>query len=303
MNPETGDLSGMQPAATRSGLVEGNQAQTRRLQASRTDVLRIALGIEYDGRDFCGWQTQPSRCALQNHLEAALAQVHGESVQTITAGRTDAGVHAVGQVVHFDAVHYRPEHAWVFGTNSRLPSGMSVLWAKAMPDSFHARFGAIERTYRYVLMNQPVRPALLAGRVGWVHGDLDLELMKQAAPSLLGEQDFSAFRAAECQARSPVRDLRAVAIWRSGACVQFEFRANAFLHHQVRNMVGALVWVGLRRRPPEWIADVLQTRDRTRAAATFAADGLYLADVRYDACYAVPKRSDSGPLDLFPPQP
>lgn len=264
---------------------------------------RIALGIEYDGRDFCGWQTQPSGCSVQNHLERALAHVHSAPVQTVTAGRTDAGVHAVAQIVHFDMQNYRPEHAWVFGANSRLPAGISVLWAKAMPADFHARFGALERTYRYVLLNQPVRPALLAGRVGWIHGDLDEALMAEAARWLLGEQDFSAFRAAECQARTPVRDLRSARVWRHGACVQFEFRANAFLHHQVRNMVGALVWVGLRRRPPEWIADLLQARDRTRAAATFAADGLYLADVRYDARFAVPVRPDLGPLGFFPLMP
>lgn len=272
-------------------------------ETASPEATRFALGIEYDGRNFCGWQTQPSGCSLQNHLERALAEVHGAPVQTITAGRTDAGVHAVGQVVHFDAHNYRPEHAWVFGTNSRLPAGMSVLWAKIMPEDFHARFGAIERTYRYILLNQPVRPALLAGRVGWIHGDLDVDLMNLGAPWLLGEQDFSAFRAAECQARTPVREMRGVKIWRSGACVQFEFRANAFLHHQVRNMVGALVWVGLRRRPPEWIGEVLQSRDRTRAAATFAADGLYLADVRYDERFAVPVRPDLGPLAYFPPVP
>jgi tRNA pseudouridine38-40 synthase len=271
--------------------------------AEPTSQTRFALGIEYDGRNFCGWQTQPSGCALQNHLERALAGVHCAPVHTITAGRTDAGVHAVAQVVHFDAVNYRPEHAWVFGTNARLPSGMSVLWAKVMPADFHARFGAVERTYRYVLLNQPVRPALLAGRAGWIHGDLDADLMIEASRWLIGEHDFSAFRAAECQARTPVRDVRAVNIWRQGACVQFEFRANAFLHHQVRNMVGALVWVGLRRRPPEWIGEVLQGRDRSRAAATFAADGLYLADVRYDDRFAVPARPDQGPLALFPALP
>ncbi len=264
---------------------------------------RIALGIEYDGRNFCGWQTQPSQCALQNHLEQALAEVHGAPVNTVTAGRTDAGVHAVAQIVHFDTRNFRPEHAWVFGTNARLPTGMSVLWAKRMPTDFHARFGALERTYRYVLLNQPTRPALLAGRVGWIHGELDIGQMQRAAIGLIGEQDFSAFRAAECQAASPVRDLRAVTIWRQGTCVQFEFRANAFLHHQVRNMVGALVWVGLRRRPPEWISEVLQSRDRTKAAATFAADGLYLADIRYDPRFAVPTRPDSGPLAFFPPCP
>ncbi len=264
---------------------------------------RIALGIEYDGRNFCGWQTQPSHCALQNHLERALAEVHGAPLKTVTAGRTDAGVHAVAQVVHFDTLHHRPAHAWVFGVNARLPTGMSVLWAKAMPADFHARFGAVERTYRYVLLNQPTRPALLAGRVGWIHGELDAGLMQRAAINLIGEQDFSAFRAAECQAASPVRDLRAVTIWRQGACVQFEFRANAFLHHQVRNMVGALVWVGLRRQPPEWIGEVLQSRDRAKAAATFAADGLYLAAVRYDARFDLPERSDLGPLAYFPPPP
>jgi tRNA pseudouridine38-40 synthase len=258
------------------------------------------LGIEYDGRQFCGWQTQPSACALQNHLERALAEVQGVPVQTVTAGRTDAGVHAVAQVVHFDMQHFRPEHAWVFGTNARLPAGMSVLWAKTMPPDFHARFAALERTYRYVLINQPTRPALLAGRVGWVHGELDVAAMQVAAQYFIGEQDFSAFRAAECQARTPVRDVRAVQVWRHGACVQFEFRANAFLHHQVRNMVGALVWVGLGRRPPAWIAEVLQTRERKHAAATFAADGLYLAEVRYDARFGVPLRADLGPLGYFP---
>lgn len=264
-------------------------------------LTRIALGIEYDGRDFCGWQTQPNGCALQDHLERALAYVHTAPVHTVTAGRTDAGVHAVAQVVHFDAQHTRPAHAWVFGANSRLPAGMSILWAKVMPPDFHARFGAIERTYRYVLLNQPVRPALLAGRAGWVHGDLDVARMSEAARWFIGEQDFSAFRAAECQARTPVRDMRTAQVWRQGACVQFEFRANAFLHHQIRNMVGALVWVGLRRRPPEWIGEVLQTRDRSQAAATFAADGLYLADVRYDARFEVPVRPDLGPLGYFPP--
>ncbi len=278
-------------------------AAGRDMEPALPELARIALGVEYDGRNFCGWQTQPNGCSLQNHLERALAEVHTAPVQTVTAGRTDAGVHAVAQVVHFDMRNFRPEHAWVFGTNSRLPAGMSVLWAKAMPPDFHARFGAIERTYRYVLLNQPVRPALLAGRVGWIHGDLDVALMNEAARWFIGEQDFSAFRAAECQARTPVRDLRAARVWRQGECVQFEFRANAFLHHQVRNMVGALVWVGLRRRPPDWIGEVLQTRDRTRAAATFAADGLYLADVRYDARFAVPTRPDIGPLGFFPPPP
>ncbi len=266
-------------------------------------ALRIALGLEYDGRCFCGWQTQPGGCAIQDAVELALAQVHGEPVRTIVAGRTDAGVHATSQVLHFDALHARPLSAWQRGTNAHLPEGVAVLWARAVAEDFHARFAAQERTYRYYLLNHPVRPALMAGRVGWVHAPLDLAAMQAASKHLLGLHDFPSFRAAECQARTPVRDLRAAHVWRHGACVQFEFRANAFLHHQVRNMVGALVWVGLRRRPPEWIGEVMQTRDRTRAAATFAADGLYLADVRYDARFDVPARPDFGPLGFFPPPP
>lgn len=249
---------------------------------------RIALGLEYAGGPFCGWQTQPGGCAVQDRLERALAEIHGAPVETITAGRTDAGVHALAQVVHFDALHARPEQAWVRGVNSHLPPDMAVLWAKAVPDAFHARYSALERRYRYVLCNDPVRPALLAGRAGWVHGELDVAAMAQGAGHLLGEHDFSAFRAAECQAKTPVRELRLATVARHGAYVVFEFRGNAFLHHQVRNMVGALVWVGLGRRPPLWVSQVLAGRDRGLAAATFAADGLYLAGVQYDAAWQLP---------------
>lgn len=251
-------------------------------------MVRLALGLEYDGRHFCGWQTQPGGCAVQDHLERALASVHGAPVATIVAGRTDAGVHALAQVVHFDALHVRPESAWVRGVNSHLPAGVAVLWARQVGDDFHARFGARERAYRYVLLNHPVRPALAAGRAGWVHANLDVERMGAAVRALLGRHDFSAFRAAACQARSPVRELYEARVERSGARVIFSFRGNAFLHHQVRNMVGALVWIGLHRRPVSWLEEVLLARDRTRAAATFAPDGLYLTDVRYDACWNLP---------------
>jgi tRNA pseudouridine38-40 synthase len=250
---------------------------------------RIALGLEYDGRGFCGWQTQPGACAIQDHLERALAEIHGGPVHTITAGRTDAGVHALGQVVHFDARNTRPESAWVKGVNAYLPPGISVLWAKAVPSSFDARRCALERAYRYVMLNRPVRPAMLAGRVGWVHGILDDGAMLGAASRLLGVHDFSAFRAAECQARSPVRELRRASLTRQGEFLCFEFRANAFLHHQIRNMVGALVWIGLGRRPVEWVSEVLDSRDRSLGAATFAPDGLYLTEVRYDARFALPQ--------------
>lgn len=259
-------------------------------------MARIALGIEYDGAAFCGWQTQPGGCAVQDHLEAALAQVHGAPVATIVAGRTDAGVHATAQVVHFDAEHERPESAWVRGVNTLLPTGVSVLWAKQIGEGFHARFGARERAYRYVLLNHPVRPAILAGKVGWLHGGLDVEAMTTAARHLLGSHDFSAFRAAECQAKSPVRELRQAVVTRRGDFMTFDFRGNAFLHHQVRNMVGALVWIGLGRRPPDWAVELLASRDRRLGAATFAADGLYLVDVRYDAEWNLPITGGRVPL-------
>lgn len=249
---------------------------------------RLALGLEYDGRAFCGWQTQPAGCAVQDRLEAALAVIQGAPVHTVTAGRTDAGVHAAYQVVHFDSAEPRPLSAWVRGVNAHLPPSVSVLWAREVGMDFDARRSALERTYRYLLCNREVRPALLTGRAGWVHGPLDHEAMIAAARHFIGLHDFSAFRAAECQAKSPIRDLRAAQISRQGDLFTFEFRANAFLHHQVRNMVGALVWVGLGRRPPEWITEVLAGRDRSKAAATFAPDGLYLAGVQYDARHGLP---------------
>ncbi len=251
-------------------------------------VRRIALGLEYDGRAFHGWQTQPDGNTVQDHLERALGHIHGVPVDLLAAGRTDAGVHASGQVAHFDAVNDRPEQAWVRGVNTHLPEGIRVLWARAVAEDFHARYAAEERLYRYLLLNRPMRPALLAGQVGWCHGPLDEAAMNRAAAHLVGIHDFTAFRAAECQAKTPIRDLREASVQRDGEMLTLQFRANAFLHHQVRNMVGALVWVGLGRRPPDWVAEVLAGRDRTRAASTFMADGLYLAGVRYDARFGLP---------------
>ena len=251
-------------------------------------MARIALGLEYDGSTFHGWQTQPGGNTVQDHLERALAKVHDAPISTIVAGRTDAGVHATAQVVHFDASHDRPETAWVRGVNSHLPDGVSVLWARTVDEAFHARFGARERAYRYVLLNHAVRPALMVRRTGWVHAELDVDSMLDVAQCLLGTHDFSAFRAAECQAKSPIRELRETRVSRQGHYVYFDFRGNAFLHHQVRNMVGALVWIGLGRRPVHWLAELLQCRDRTQGAATFAPDGLYLVDVRYDAEWNLP---------------
>jgi tRNA pseudouridine38-40 synthase len=247
----------------------------------RGTVMRIALGVEYDGRGFCGWQTQPDGGGIQDRLEAALSQIADHSVSTICAGRTDAGVHASGQVVHFDSTVERPLTSWTRGVNALLPDAVAVTWARPVDDSFHARFSATAREYRYVLLNDRVRPALESGRVGWCHAPLDINAMQAAAACLLGTHDFSAFRSAECQARSPVRTLERLQIVRSGMYVLFDFRANAFLHHMVRNIVGSLVHVGKGSQPPSWMKNVLDSRDRTQADRTFEAAGLYLTRVEY----------------------
>lgn len=251
--------------------------------------MRIALGMEYNGVTFCGWQTQPSGCAVQDALERALGVIAGEKIATVCAGRTDAGVHALAQVVHFDTIAVRPESAWVRGVNSLLPQGAAVVWAQRVADEFHARYSARERCYRYVLLNHPLRPAVNVGRVGWFHLPLDLERMRAAAQCLVGEHDFSAFRAVECQAKSPVREMRRLEIRRGGDYVVFELAANAFLHHMVRNIVGSLVHVGKGRRDPAWLRQVLESRDRQLAAPPVEAAGLYFAQVGYDAKWALPQ--------------
>lgn len=252
--------------------------------------MRIALGIEYEGSPFCGWQTQPEGCAVQDCLEKALAQIAGESVATICAGRTDAGVHALAQVVHFDCAVSRPESAWVRGVNALLPDAVAVLWAQPVSDDFNARFAATARHYRYVLLNHPVRPAADHGRVGWFHAPLDVASMCAASTSLIGEHDFSAFRSAQCQARSPVRTLMRLDISQHGPYLAFDFSANGFLHHMVRNIVGCLVYIGKGRHGPEWLQEVLLTRDRRLAAPTFEAAGLYLSGVDYDERWRLPPR-------------
>lgn len=249
---------------------------------------RIALGIEYDGSAFQGWQSQPHGNSVQDALERALSSVAGEPLRVVCAGRTDAGVHALNQVAHFDCGVARPEQAWVRGANSLLPPQVAVRWACEIDDRFHARFDAISRTYGYLLHNHPVRPALLHGRVGWHHRPLDADAMHAAAQALLGEHDFSAFRAAECQAKSPVKIMHRADVRRSGDMLVFEFRASAFLQHMVRNIVGALVHVGNGREPVESIAALLASRDRTRAAPTFSPAGLYFAGVDYPPHWKLP---------------
>lgn len=251
--------------------------------------MRIALGLEYDGRHFCGWQTQPDGRTVQDALEAALMEIASHPVKVLAAGRTDAGVHAAEQVVHFDTQASRPATAWVRGVNRFLPPGVAVLWAHEVSDDFHARFSASARSYSYYLLNHPVRPGLAAGRAGWFHSPLDVDAMRDAAQRLLGTHDFSSFRAAECQARTPVKSLARFDIHQHGDLIRFDLNADAFLHHMVRNLVGALVYVGKGAYPPAWIEALLAERDRRRAPPTFMPDGLYLTGVTYPPHFGLPQ--------------
>jgi tRNA pseudouridine38-40 synthase len=255
-------------------------------------MTRWVCGLSYDGTGFCGWQVQPagaaSKPALQNAVEAAIARIAGHPVATRCAGRTDAGVHALQQVIQFDTDAPRPAHAWVRGVNTWLPPGVAVRWAVPVGPGFDARFSATARTYWYAILDTPVQPPLWRDRAGWSHRSLDPALMLQAAACVLGSHDFSAFRASECQAASPVRTIEAIDIVRDGGFLLLSVTANAFLHHMVRNLVGALVYVGDGRRPVDWMAQVLASRNRSFAAPTFAAAGLYLAAVRYDPKWQLP---------------
>jgi tRNA pseudouridine38-40 synthase len=250
--------------------------------------MRIALGLEYDGSVFCGWQMQPSGCAVQDAVDGALSRIASQPVRSQCAGRTDAGVHALGQVIHFDTDARRPLTAWVRGVNTLLPKSIAVQWASAVRADFHARKSATGRAYTYLLMTRPERLGLQHARIGWHHRSLEIEPMRTAAQALLGTHDFSAFRAAECQAASPVKELRRADIRRFGELVVFEFAADAFLHHMVRNIVGCLVKIGDGARAPAWMKQVLDSRDRMQAAPTFAPEGLYLAAVEYDPAWGLP---------------
>lgn len=256
--------------------------------------MRFAIGIEYDGRGFHGWQSQPFGCTLQDALESAVSSIAGTKTEVSAAGRTDRGVHALHQVAHFDSHAERPLQAWVRGVNSHLPEGVAVLWAKPVADDFHARHSARYRRYRYFLVSHPVRPGLMGGRMGWCHQDLDLGAMREGAAHLIGEHDFSAFRAAECQANSPVRELYGIRIEQLGRVFVFDVSANAFLHHMVRNIVGSLVFVGKGKFEPDWMKSLLSSRDRTLAAPTFSPCGLYLAEVGYDPEWGIPSPPDRG---------
>ncbi len=253
--------------------------------------MRVALGLSYEGGRYDGWQSQPSGNTVQDQVEQALGRFCDEPIRTLCAGRTDAGVHALMQVVHFDTTAERTENAWVRGPNSFLPPGIAVQWARHMSPQFHCRTHALGRRYAYVLLESPVRPSIDAGRVGWVFRPLDQAAMESAAGQLIGEHDFSSFRAAQCQSHTPIKTLRRIQISRRGAYWRFEFEANAFLHHMVRNLMGCLIQVGQGLRPADSMAQVLAARDRQAAAPTFSPDGLYFLGPIYDAQWGLPERT------------
>lgn len=251
--------------------------------------MRIALGIEYDGHSFYGWQKQQGLSTVQGTLEAALSIVADEQIELFCAGRTDAGVHALGQVVHFDTMAQRGSRAWIMGTNTYLPKSISVHWAEVVDEQFHARFSALSRCYYYVIYNKPMRPALLASRVTWYYEPLDIKKMQEAANYLLGENDFSSFRAAQCASKTAMRNVQKIVISQQHDFIMIEIQANAFLHHMVRNIVGVLKKIGAGFEKPIWAKHVLEAKDRQSAAETAPADGLYLAKVEYPPIYSLPQ--------------
>ena len=257
--------------------------------------MRLALGITYNGGTYEGWQSQLSGNTIQDKLELALAKFCAYPVRVNCAGRTDAGVHGLMQVVHFDTALERETASWVRGTNAFLPTDIAVQWARVMPDEFHSRGSAIARRYAYVVLQSPVRPSVEAGRVGWVYRPLNGENMRRAASYLLGEHDFSSFRAAQCQAKSPLKTVTRIDIMQKpgSAYWHFEFQANAFLHHMIRNIMGCLIAIGQGVEKPEWMADVLAARRRDAAAPTFSPDGLYFLGPVYESKYDLPTKTAS----------
>lgn len=259
--------------------------------------MKIALGVEYNGKNYFGWQKQEKLQSVQQTLEEALSIVANEKIEVFCAGRTDSGVHGTGQVVHFETNAIRPEKAWAFGTNVHLPDDIAVKWAKQVPEDFHARFSATARRYRYILYCNKLRSAILPYGITHTHLDLDAEKMHLAGQALLGENDFSSFRAAQCQSHTPWRNVHHLNVTRQGNYVIVDIQANAFVHHMVRNIVGSLIEVGCGRQPVEWIAELLAKKDRTLAAPTAKAEGLYLVDVHYPEHFELPKMP-LGPLFL-----
>lgn len=261
---------------------------------------RIALGVEYNGAVYNGFQKQTTtQNTVQAKLELALSKIADESVTLICAGRTDTGVHASEQVVHFDTYAQRPEKAWVLGVNNRLPAEVRVHWSKPVSSAFHARFRALSRTYRYIIYSSKVRPACLHQNITWTRHSLDIEKMQAAAAYFVGEHDFSAFRSSRCQANNPVRTIERLSFRKSGAFIVMEVKANAFLHHMVRNIVGSIMFVGRGEASPEWVAELIALKDRNQAAPTAKPWGLYFVRAEYDSDFALP-HVNLGPLFLPP---
>ncbi len=260
--------------------------------------MRLALGITYRGTDYHGWQSQPDGRTVQDHLESALSRFAAAPIRVVCAGRTDTGVHGLNQVVHLDTDRQRDLFSWVRGPNAHLPKDISVQWCRSVPDHFHARNLARGRRYAYILQESVVRPAMDFGRVGWTFRPLDEDRLKAAAAVLIGTHDFSAFRSADCQALSPVKELRRIDVTRHGSFWRFDFEASAFLHHMVRNLMGCLVMVGTGVRDVAWLEKVLVSRSRALAAPTFSADGLFFLTALYDAEFDLPRRTSA--FDALP---
>jgi tRNA pseudouridine38-40 synthase len=258
-------------------------------ETEQRETVRVALGVEYDGSGYCGWQMQSHGTrTVQHEVEKALSIVADHPVQVVCAGRTDTGVHATGQVVHFDTQAERKSRAWVMGVNTHLPGDVCIHWAQRVDSAFSARFSATMRSYRYIIQQRPARPALYNHRVTWVHNELDSVAMQQAAQALLGENDFSSFRSSACQSEHAMRFVKSIEVTAEGEFVYIDIQANAFLHHMVRNIVGSLLKVGSGEQPVDWIARLLALKDRTRAGPTAPAAGLYLVAVQYPEAYGLP---------------
>ncbi len=251
-------------------------------------MIRLAACVEYCGRNYCGWQRQTHSASVQQQVEQAISKVANQPITVLNAGRTDSGVHGIGQIIHFNTASERTSNEWLRGVNTLLPNDISLIWTHPVGDDFHARFSAKRRRYRYVILNRQVNPSYLHGLVTWHYGALDFLLMQQAAKDLIGRHDFSAYRAARCQSKNPIKHVYELTLEQSGAWIWIDIVADGFLHHMVRNIVGVLLRIGERLEPADWAQQVLQSRDRKIAAITAAADGLYFVAVEYDAKFGLP---------------
>lgn len=258
--------------------------------------MRIVAILEYDGTAFCGWQWQDGVRTVQDVVEQALSTVADENIRAITAGRTDTGVHACAQVIHFDTSSIRDERSWLRGANSNLPADVAVRWVGQRDDEFHARFSATGRRYHYIILNRPMKPTYLAGKVTWDYRELDERRMQKAARHLVGKHDFNAYRSVHCQAKSPVKEIRELNVYRSGSFIHIEAYADAFLHHMVRNIAGVLMAIGAGEQDHYWAKEVLEARDRTLGGVTAPPDGLYLAAIEYPERFDIPYLSPQSGL-------